>query len=67
MIVRYLDISNNSIKNIDALSSLIHLRDLHADNTGISDITSLFKMKGLINISLQNNNISNFNVEYLNK
>ncbi|OUM67905.1 hypothetical protein PIROE2DRAFT_39670, partial [Piromyces sp. E2] len=43
-----------------------HLRDLFSDNNRISDMAPLFKMKGLINISLQNNNINTLNVEYLN-
>ncbi|ORX43629.1 L domain-like protein, partial [Piromyces finnis] len=43
-----------------------HLRDLYADGNRISDISPLFNMKGLINISLKNNNIYILNVEYLN-
>ena len=45
--IRYLNISNNSIDNLNVLTSLIHLRELYADNINISDIAPLFKMKGI--------------------
>jgi len=64
--IQYLDISNNAIEDLKPLNSLVHLRDLYADDNRITDISPLFTMKGLVTISLQNNYITTLNIEYLN-
>ena len=53
-----LDLSDNSISDVSALSGLINLTSLWLYNNSISDVSALSGLIGLEELSLRNNSIS---------
>ena len=56
--LQYLDVSGNQLQTLKGLQSLVHLRDLRADDNLIEDIEGLFDLDGLIRLSLRRNRIT---------
>ena len=61
--LQYLDISNNHLENLSGLGSLIHLRELCADDNDITTIDGVFELDGLLKIRLRRNKLSHVDFE----
>lgn len=51
----YLDLSNNTIRNIAALSSLRNLREVYLQNNALSDLSSLSSIKTITRLNVSGN------------
>ena len=64
--LQYLDISGNQLQTLEGLQSLVHLRELKADDNLIEDIEGIFDLDGLIRLSLKRNRITGVDLESSN-
>ena len=53
----YLDLSNNTIRNIDALMSMTELQELYMAHNALTDLTSLTSLKKLVKLDVSYNSI----------
>lgn len=51
----YLDLSNNTIRNISSLSSLRNLREVYLQNNALSDLSSLSSIKTITRLNVSGN------------
>lgn len=61
--LQYVDISNNEIKSLSSFRSLVHLRDLVADNTGLIDLDGIKYHETLLTVSARGNAIQELDFE----
>lgn len=64
--LQYLDVSGNQLQTMKGLQSLVHLRELRADDNQIEDIEGIFDLDGLIRLSLRRNRITGVDFESSN-
>ncbi|CAD6506417.1 BgTH12-07343 [Blumeria graminis f. sp. triticale] len=55
--LQYVDVSNNELKSLSSLKSLVHLRGIRADKNKISDLKGVSELDGLLNLRLRDNNL----------
>lgn len=53
--LRYLDLSNNTIRNITPLASLLSLQELYLQNNALTDLSSLSAIKTLSKLNVSGN------------
>lgn len=53
--VYYLDLSNNTIRNISALSSMQSLREIYLQNNALTDLSSLSSIKTITTLNVSGN------------
>lgn len=61
--LQYVDISNNEIKSLSSFRSLVHLRDLVADNTGLTSLDGINYHETLLTVSARGNAIQELDFE----
>ncbi|KAJ4411621.1 Protein nud1 [Gnomoniopsis sp. IMI 355080] len=61
--LQYVDISNNEIKSLSSFRSLVHLRDLVADNTGLTNLDGIKYHETLLTVSARGNAIQELDFE----
>ena len=64
--LQYLDISGNQLQTLKGLQSLVHLRELRADDNQIEEVEGIFDLDGLIRLSLRRNRITSVDFESSN-
>jgi len=62
--LQYLDFSHNHVQDLSGLSSLIHLRELIAENNKITSIAELHQMDSLIRLDLSHNSLTGFDFQW---
>jgi Leucine-rich repeat (LRR) protein len=63
MNLQYLDVSNNQLDSLNGLGTLIHLRDLRADDNSIASLHGLFELDGLLKLRLRRNRLKHIDLE----
>lgn len=61
--LQYIDISHNEIKSLSALRSLVHLRDLVADSTGLASLDGIKYHESLVTFRARGNAIEEVDFE----
>lgn len=61
--LQYVDISNNEIKSLSSFRNLIHLRDLVADNTGLTSLDGINYHESLLTVRARGNAIQDLDFE----
>ncbi|MBO5129380.1 MAG: leucine-rich repeat domain-containing protein [Oscillospiraceae bacterium] len=56
--VTYLDLSSNSIRNIDPLASMIHLKEIHLQNNALTGLTALSGLTELEKLDVSYNSLT---------
>ncbi len=59
--LRYLDLSNNTIRNISPLASLMSLQELYLQNNALTDLSSLSAIKTLSKLNVSGNALTTIN------
>ena len=59
--LRYLDLSNNTIRNISPLASLMSLQELYLQNNALTDLTSLSTIKTISKLNVSGNALTTIN------
>lgn len=57
MNLQYLDVSNNHLESLSGLGTLIHLRELCADDNRIACIDGVFELEGLLKLRVRRNKL----------
>lgn len=61
--LQYVDISNNEIRSLSSFRSLVHLRDLVADNTGLTNLDGINYHETLLTVCARGNAIQELDFE----
>lgn len=61
--LQYIDVSNNHIKSLSCFRSLVHLRDLVADNTGLVNLDGVKYHEALLTVRARGNAIEELDFE----
>lgn len=61
--LQYIDVSNNHIKSLSCFRSLVHLRDLIADNTGLVNLDGIKYHETLLTVRARGNAIEELDFE----
>lgn len=61
--LQYIDVSHNEIKSLSALRSLVHLRDLVADSTGLVSLDGIKYHESLVTLRARDNAIEEVDFE----
>lgn len=61
--LQYVDISNNQVKSLSSFRSLVHLRDLVADNTGLTSLDGINYHETLLTVCARGNAIQELDFE----
>lgn len=58
MNLQYLDLSHNSISDLDGLGNLLHLRELKVDDNCLTNLEGIFDLDSLLSFSARQNKLS---------